>query len=386
MALDRLDSISKLKGLMVEVTEKGHKYVGTIDYYEKDTGVLGLLMNSQLQIFQKSNIDQLEILGEKPKMSINLAKFKKSEEEEMMKKIFNSVRPERQRQKFDFISKRRGDNPHLAHLHNVQLKKILVKNPPPSGTPAMVTYLDEKNQPYHHLPPVKQTAQSIVDENGREWNGGHTERVVREKTWQAKDQYPAVDTPSRLYIIDNIEGDLFHDAVNILDQRSIIGFSSEGKMMGRKRILSWMIFSTDRDVFMFDIVKLGKDAFKYGLEAVLQNSEVTKVVHNSGQLHDCLFHQWNISMVNVIDTMAADLVFCKNHVWSGYVPKYFRGLPRLLMDYLGIDTSDIFYPRYRMTHLAEDSEVWLTRPAADHLVLGAARNCLYLLSLHRQIR
>ena len=84
--------------------------------------------------------------------------------------------------------------------------------------------------------------------------------------------------------------------------------------------------------------------------------------------------------------MAADQVFCTNHVWGGYVPKYFRSLPRLLMDYLGIESSGIFYPRYRLTHLAEDSQVWLTRPALPHLVLGAARNCLYLLPLHRQIR
>ena len=97
-------------------------------------------------------------------------------------------------------------------------------------------------------------------------------------------------------------------------------------------------------------------------------------------------HESHYEYISVIDTMAADLVFCKSHVWSGYVPKYFRSLPRLLIDYLGIDSSDIFYPRYRMTHLAEDSEVWLTRPAPEHLVLGAARNCLYLLPLHRQIR
>ena len=48
MALDQLDSISKLKGLKVEVTKKGHKFVGTIDHYEKGTGVLGILMNGKM--------------------------------------------------------------------------------------------------------------------------------------------------------------------------------------------------------------------------------------------------------------------------------------------------------------------------------------------------
>ena len=379
MALDCLDNICKLKGLKVEVTEKGQKLIGSIDFYEKAAGVLGLLMNGKMETFQKSDIDDLKILGEEQRMTIQVAKFNSDEEE--MKKIFNSVRPGRQRFRFG-----RGENPHLQHLHPVQLKKLLVKNPPPSGTPVMKTYLDQNKHPYHELPQVKQTSEHIVDKNGREWTGGQPEKVIRAKTWQAVDQWPKIDLPWRLYIIDNIEEDLFHYSVDILDNRSIIGFSSEGKMVGRKGALSWMVFSTDTDVFMFDIVKLGEDAFKYGLKAVLQNSEVMKVVHNCAQINDCLLHQWNVRMENVIDTMAADHVFCTDHVYRGYKPMYFRSLPRLLIDYLGIESSHIFYPRYRMTHLAEDSEVWLCRPALDHLVLGAARNCLYLLSLHRQIR
>ena len=72
MALDCLDNISKLKGLKVEVTEKGHKLVGTIEYYEKATGVLCLLMNNRQEIFQKSDIDHLEVLGEERKNTINI--------------------------------------------------------------------------------------------------------------------------------------------------------------------------------------------------------------------------------------------------------------------------------------------------------------------------
>ena len=362
------------------MTEKGHKFVGTIDYYENGTGVLGILMNGKMEIFQKSDIDHLEILGEERKMTVDVAKFNPDEEE--MKKIFRSVRPERQRYQFGF---KRGDNHHLDNLHNVQLKKLLVNNPPPTGTPVLRTQPDKK-YPYQELPQVHQTSEPSVDGNGREWNGGQPERVVREKTWVAKNQCPKIDLPWRLFIIDTMEGRLFEDAIDILDNRSIIGFSSEGKMVGRKGTLSWLVFSTDEDVFMFDIVELKQSAFKYGLKAVLQNSKVLKVVHNSAQINDCLLHQWNVSLVNVVDTMAADLVFCTNHVWGGYVPKYFRSLPRLLIDYLGIASPHIFYPRYRRTHLAEDSEVWLTRPALDHLVLGAARNCLYLIPLHRQIR
>ena len=266
-----------------------------------------------------------------------------------------------------------------------QMDKILCSHPPPGGTPLMKTYRDSRGYPYLHLPSVTQTAGNRIDGNGREWHGGKAQMIIRDKTWKRKDQYPVVDTPSRLYIIDSLDDELFQDAVDTLFASSIIGFSSEGQMVGREGVLSWIVFSDERDVFMFDIVKLGKDAFRFGLRSILQSNDILKIVHNSQQICDCLFHQWNTRMENVIDTMAADLVFCSHNVYGRFIPKYYRSLPRLLIDYLGVGDSHIFYPRYRRTHLAEDSAVWTTRPLPDHLVVGAARNCLYLLPLHRQI-
>ena len=312
-----------------------------------------------------------------------MAKVNIADEEEL-KKIFRSVKPARK--KYDFVSRRNRDNRHLNNLHNVQMKKILCKNPPPDGTPVMERFTDSRGHVFLHLPSVNQTAKPRVDDNGRVWHGGLTEKIIREKTWRSADQYPPIDTPSRLYIIESLSDDLFHDAVDTLDHSSIVGFSSEGKMVGREGTLSWLVFSTERDVFMFDIIKLGKDAFKYGLKAILQSTQVLKIVHNGQHISDCLYHQMGIEMENVIDTMASDLVFCSQHVFGGHIPKYYRSLPRLLMDYLGISHSHIFFPRYRRTHLAEDSHTWIIRPALDHLVLGAARNCLYLIPLHHQLR
>ena len=100
---------------------------------------------------------------------------------------------------------------------NVQLKKLLVSNPPPTGTPVLRTQPDKK-QPYQ-LPVVNQTSEPSVDGNGREWNGGQPERIVREKTWVAKNQCPKIDLPWRLFIIDTMEDSLFEDAIDILDNR-----------------------------------------------------------------------------------------------------------------------------------------------------------------------
>ena len=77
MALDCLDNICKLKGLKVEVTEKGQKLIGSIDFYEKAAGVLGLLMNGKMETFQKSDIDDLKILGEEQRMMLWIMRNRK---------------------------------------------------------------------------------------------------------------------------------------------------------------------------------------------------------------------------------------------------------------------------------------------------------------------
>eukprot|EP00092_Neocalanus_flemingeri_P013813 GFUD01014899.1.p1 GENE.GFUD01014899.1~~GFUD01014899.1.p1 ORF type:complete len:196 (-),score=51.45 GFUD01014899.1:46-633(-) len=80
------------------------------------------------------------------------------------------------------------------------------------------------------------------------------------------------------------------------------------------------------------------------------------------------------------------MLFSTQYVYDGFIPRYARSLAHLLKDYLGIADSDIYFPRYRRTHLAYDSSIWKARPLPNHLVLGAARNTLYMLALYKVVR
>ena len=133
---------------------------------------------------------------------------------------------------------------------------------------------------------------------------------------------------------------------------------------------------------MFDIITLGEQAFKFGLRSVLQDSELLKVVHDCRQVNNCLNQQWSVTLSNIWNTMAGDIVFSND----GFVPQYARSLAHLLKDYLGIADTKIYFPRYRRSHLAYDSSIWQSRPPPTHLVLGAARNTLYLLALYKKVR
>ena len=188
-----------------------------------------------------------------------------------------------------------------------------------------------------------------------------------------------------MYVIDKFD-ELFARVLGTLEESSRVGLSCEGKMLGRHGTLCWLVLSTEDEVFMFDILSLGEDAFKYGLKAVIQDNRIRKIVHDARFMADCFHHQYGVEITNMYDTMVGDQVFLSQQVYEGFLPSNFRSLSSALRDYLGIEDYHIFYPRYRRTHLVQDTSVWEARPASHCLLLGAARNCLYLQALYGVVR
>ena len=60
-----------------------------------------------------------------------------------------------------------------------------------------------------------------------------------------------------------------------------IGLVGKGEALGREGILSLLVFSTQEEVFVFDILLLAVDGFKYGLFAVLQRPDLIKVNYHT---------------------------------------------------------------------------------------------------------
>jgi len=386
---DDVDIVEKLEGvvelkrssLVDEVTTKNEVHrqqtfvddVATrMDQVNLDFGASSF-GSRKLQVDRANEVSQ--IVEEKTDELI------KSEEE--MKKIFNEVAPHNPSVPF---YNDRGRNAHLDNLIHIDMSEVLLHKPPPDFDQVeMLTDTDSCNHQFYQLPVVVQSHKPRVDANGHILHGGRQEKMIRERLWVTPETPPHIETPGRLYIVSEV-GELFEEAVDRILHSGVVGLSLEGEMLGRRGTLCWLNLCTARDVFMFDIVAMGEDAFKYGLKAILVNEELVKVVHDCRQINDCLTNQWAVEMVNVWDTMAGDLVFSTQNVFDGFVPQYARSLPHLLKDYMGIADSMIFFPRYRRTHLAFDSSVWKIRPLPNHLVLGAARNNLYLLALYKVVK
>jgi len=413
-------------GMRVKVVECGDEFVGKVQFVDLARGRLGLVLDKgELQLFYRRDVDRVTVLGNDSKVATDIVNESASKLEKMkigsslksvgvsmvkvedtqvqvdrvnklqrvgkdgvlgeeeMKKIFSEIRPDKPEMTF---SNDRGRNAHLDNLHHINMSDLLGHKPPPdSDEMVMLPDTDSCGHQFQQLPAVTQSAKPRIDANGHALHGGRQEKMIREKLWETPDIPPHVETPARLYIVNEV-GDQFEEAVDRISHSGMVGLSLEGELLGREGILCWVNICTARDVFMFDILAMGEGAFKFGLKSVLQNSEVVKVVHDCRQVNDCLTHQWGVTLTNVWDTLAGDMVFSTQFVYDGFVPQYARSLPHLLKDYLGIADSKIYFPRYRRTHLAYDSSIWKARPLPQHLVLGAARNTLYLLALYKVVR
>jgi len=199
--------------------------------------------------------------------------------------------------------------------------------------------------------------------------------------WKNQTEPPVLHTPSRLYVIEEI-GDLFEEALERCRKKPRIGVNLEGELLGRVGVLCYLVISTVQDVFMFDILKMGKNAFDYGLRSILQDENIMKVFHDVRMPSDILFNQYDVTLENVFDTLSADVVF--RNSWSvnkEVIQRYTRTLPQMAKDYLGVADSHLFFPKYRNSKLKEDTSIWRQRPLPKHLILGVARKTIYLLPL-----
>lgn len=115
-------------------------------------------------------------------------------------------------------------------------------------------------------------------------------------------------TTLRVYLVDMVDSKLFEESISRLMGAAIVGLVGKEEALGREGVLSLLVLAAEEEVFVFDILLLGMDGFQYGLYAVLHRPDLVKVVHDVRQLSDILHHQFQVTLVNVFDTMAAHLV------------------------------------------------------------------------------
>jgi len=197
--------------------------------------------------------------------------------------------------------------------------------------------------------------------------------------------FPDGKTTHRVYLVDMVDSELFEESISRLMRATKVGLAGKGEALGREGVLSLLVLATEEEeAFVFDILLLGTEGFQYGLYAVLHRPDLVKVVHDVRQLSDILHHQFQVTLVNVFDTMAAHLVVAN---WEADTPRQNMEVAPSLEDTVRrfLKTPDVEISRLSagssQAASITASSRWRLRALPKQLLLEAAVSALLLLPL-----
>uniref|UniRef100_A0A674JD84 Exonuclease 3'-5' domain containing 1 n=1 Tax=Terrapene triunguis TaxID=2587831 RepID=A0A674JD84_9SAUR len=131
-----------------------------------------------------------------------------------------------------------------------------------------------------------------------------------------------------------------------IKKQSVFGVAAEGVNLCRHGRLCWLQVATRSRVFLFDIFLLGPRVFKNGLQMVLEDKNILKVIHDCRSISDCLSHQYGIILSNVFDTQVADVLHFSN-ITGGFLPHRISSLQECLMRHLKMSPKKVSFLAYR---------------------------------------
>ncbi|KAB0374910.1 hypothetical protein FD755_013402 [Muntiacus reevesi] len=172
----------------------------------------------------------------------------------------------------------------------------------------------------------------------------------------------------------------FGAAMLHIKKQSVLSVAAEGANVCRHGKLCWLQVATNSRVYLFDIFLLGSRAFNNGLQMVLEDKRILKVIHDCRWLSDCLSHQYGILLNNVFDTQVADVLQFSMET-GGFLPNCISTLQESLIRHLKIAPKHLSFLEVRQRWIRENPELWFTRPLSPSLLKILALEATYLLPL-----
>lgn len=174
----------------------------------------------------------------------------------------------------------------------------------------------------------------------------------------------------------------FGAAMLHIKKQNVLSVVAEGANVCRHGKLCWLQVATNSRVYLFDIFLLGSRAFNNGLQMVLEDKRILKVIHDCRWLSDCLSHQYGVFLNNVFDTQVADVLqfFMET---GGFLPNCISTLQESLIRHLKVAPKYLCFLEERQKLIQENPELWFTRPLSPFLLKMLALEASYLLPLRQ---
>ncbi|XP_008845007.1 LOW QUALITY PROTEIN: piRNA biogenesis protein EXD1 [Nannospalax galili] len=190
---------------------------------------------------------------------------------------------------------------------------------------------------------------------------------------------PLEDEEVTYTVIDQFQHK-FGAAMFHIKKQSVLSVAAEGANVCRHGKLCWLQVATNSRVYLFDIFLLGSRAFNNGLQMILEDKRILKVIHDCRWLSDCLLHQYRIMLNNVFDTQVADVLQFSMET-GGFLPNCISTLQESLIRHLKVAPKYLTFLEERQKLTQENPEVWMTRPLSPSLLKILALETTYLLPL-----
>lgn len=101
-------------------------------------------------------------------------------------------------------------------------------------------------------------------------------------------------------IIDSITET--RNACNRLKIFKNLSFDCEGVRLGKGGKLTLIqLMAYDDEIFIFDVLELGKALFENGMKEILESTEITKVMYDCRGDSDSLWEEYKVKLTNVLD-------------------------------------------------------------------------------------
>ncbi|KAJ4458375.1 putative 3'-5' exonuclease [Paratrimastix pyriformis] len=162
-------------------------------------------------------------------------------------------------------------------------------------------------------------------------------------------------------------------------QNKTIAFDSEGVRLSRTGpICLCQVATASNCVYLFDVSTGGASLFDAGLRRLLEDTAITKCMHDCRADSDALFHQFQVNLSNVYDTQLA-YAMLQSQTHDGRFPLPI-GLKRLL-ELHGYSNP---YKEQVVQLMDSDRQIWARRPIQETLLQYASYDVANLMDVKAQ--
>eukprot|EP01132_Coremiostelium_polycephalum_P005436 gene5436-6780_t len=174
-------------------------------------------------------------------------------------------------------------------------------------------------------------------------------------------------------------------AVEKIKKQSLVGLDCEAIEMGKQGSLSLVQISDGKNVYLFDIVKLGSKPFEKGLKEILESPKIIKVVHDCRKDSEILYHKYHVQLQNVYDVQIAHAMLQKKE--EGNIPIRRFGFHELTHLYARKYSEICVNIKFQAKDLftKDSNKIWGERPLPKLIIDYSSLDAALLLPIYYAI-